>query len=297
MINNEFSVSVKQDSNLVYCSTAASAAFKNIQAGCLIKIGDDKVFYEIASKKDENLVKPFTQTNGCLVLEGDCGLEILAEDTISITFKEYQILGIFSILNPGSGYRKDEIVLIDKGIANYDVYTGTEKYTSIKVKDVDANGGITSLEVIEKGLYLVKPDKEVTVNGIRGREAKILVEYMPVSSRKSFERKVIGKKYEDGYTVIHLDSPINRHIIEGEISIEKSVLGLNTDYTPNTKISAPFEIVKDFTKHLGIPLMAPNTMSREIIFNKAMNKIDEQLHSIMLSVDNLRKAHPDVAGQ
>ena len=273
-------ISIKQGNKEAYSNSESN--FKHIKTNSSIRIGDSEDFYTIKKIEPVFYVKPFSGQQKQIKLNEDIGVGITYGDQLVLSFKEYQLLTVVKVSSKGRNYAAGDIVSIKGGNAVVDAVTGEKQAPRLKVEKVNDAGGILKLKIEEKGKYLKTPEKACDVISLakNGRGCVLIVEYKLTDERKIIERLVTQKTINDGETFLTLNYPIPENVTQGKLSIHKWKLILDSPFKDKTQINAPFEILKDLTPELGLPLLAQGSISTEKIFNLAMRQLSKKIKAL-----------------
>ncbi len=278
--NLQFTVSAQNGSNRVISSSEEK--FNGFREGSLIKIKDDSNLYTVLNKENSFLIKDFkVLENRTIFINEDIGVNLQRGDILKITYKEYELLMVLSILNNGKDYNIGDDLFINDGDAIIDILTGNKHLTILTVLEVNEKGGIKKLGVKSKGKYLIPPKNKTNLineNGIC--EAIVETKYIEIDNATIIERVVSNINIKDNKSYIMLDYSLTPNLKEGKFSVEKCLLTLSCNYSGETGTNLEYKIYYNFTPNLNIPLMVQNSQSSWIIFNKAMQILDSRLREI-----------------
>lgn len=277
---NEFTVITKNGSNKIFGSS--SDKFPGISNGTLIKLDNSSELYTVIGKEREFLIKDFSSLDGrTLIINGDVIEKIQKNDFILITYKEYELLGLLDIPENGSGYAIGEELIVDNGTANVEISTGSPNPTVFTVIELNDRLGISKLSLKNSGSYISPPSDLSGLSGSRfGNGAKILTKYTEKDNRTVCERRVVSINIKDNQTYLHLDYSLPPNVKIGKISLDKYSLIINQSFNGISSSNVSYKIYRDFTPHVNIPLMVRGSISPELIFNKAMQKLDEKIRQL-----------------
>lgn len=285
---NSFSISVTKNSNRIVASSEVD--WSSLREGSFIKIVGDKVFYTIGKIEKIYLIKDFTVTGpSSFDINSSVGNNLSAGDNLTLSYKEYEVDTVWSILNGGSGYKLGETLYIKGGKPALDSVTGINKDATFKVKNVSAIGEIIEISPLSKGEYVEAPDKHAEIIGDIGTGAKFEIEYKLIDHRKTIDRVIDHIEIKTDSAHVYLNYSLPRGVTQGKLSIEKWEAYLNSNYLGDSKVGANFEIIKDFSPKYNLPLIAENSFSHELVHNHAIvmleNKIselEEKLNTLLL---------------
>lgn len=278
-LNLKYSVSIENDTNKVISSS--DDKFIGINIGTLIKIEGDSLLHTIQDRQSFFYIKDFDM-NGSknLIISEDVGIYLQKSDSLKITYKEYEAKFIINIKNGGQGYMVGQDIYPKGGILNIDIKTGIPLRTCLNIQEVDSNGSIKSLSLKESGKYLSPPDNISELDCVRGEKAEIEIKYLELSNRTFVERSIENIYFSDGKTIIVLNYALPSNLKQGKLSVEKNTLILSENYTGPTKRNLIYQICKDFTPNIKLPLLLKNSLSPDIAYNKACLIIDKEITEI-----------------
>lgn len=279
MSNLKYTVSIKSNSNRIISSSEEK--FIGIRDNSLIRLENDSNLYTIIGRNNYFFIKNFNSSDSrTIVIDENIGINLQAGDTINISFKEYELLTVLDIINGGANYQTSEEIIVNNGVLNIDISSGVGNPTILEVKEVDSNGKITMIGIKEKGRYLQAPDNPVEVNSQDGIGAKFELKYQESSNRSIIEREIEAIYLRDNKTIITLNYSLPLNLKGGKLSVEKHYLEISPNYFGPDRINATYQVFKDYTPHCKLPLAARNSLSLDLVFNKAMQQIDAELKSI-----------------
>ncbi|MAF25503.1 hypothetical protein CL634_08030, partial [bacterium] len=228
-----YTVSVIQGTNKV--TACAKAQWGNIRDNSFILIDEDKVFYQVIDRKKNVYRKKVTVLNSNqLRIDENTGTTLGTDDNLSFRYREFQIDSV-EINNKGRGYKKGDLLKPEGGICKYNSSDEIDIPAQCKVTQVDDEGRILSIELINHGLYNLPPDD--SCGALSGSGAGALLSL--VSSAKDIvsieERGISLVELSENKSILHLNHPLPPRVQGGEIEVEKWELTLNRDYLGNSK--------------------------------------------------------------
>jgi len=197
-------------------------------------------------------------------------------DTIDCIFKPYCIIAVNDVLEKGSGYQINDIVIIKKE-AFFDSTIDQKINAVFKINNVDQNGGITEISLIENGKY-VKSFTECEIEGGKGAGGKISVIINKLNEKIINHFSVLDVKYVDNSIVVELDEKIKNKFSSGEILIKRHRITANKPLIKNY-MSQPFFIRVEKTPFLNLPLAKDNNI--EQLYNQAILTIDSKIEQAL----------------
>lgn len=265
----------------------SEAKWQGIKTGSFIKFGADSCFYQVAKTIPYCFCQDFTVVSDFQIkIKGDYSAEIFKNDRLLLTYKEYELLTINSIINGGKNYKVGDVISIVGGALSVNKVDNTHKQTQLKINQVDENGSITRVGLVEKGIY-INPPQQGVFSGGSGDGALFDIEYNTISQRQFINvciRNVIGSEKE---TIIFVDSLLPAGLKTGSISVNKWELYINGKYNGETKIGDSYEIYSDFTPYIKLPVLLKNQQNPEIVINKAFSIIDSEIGHLKAQLEFL----------
>lgn len=279
-MNSEFSVSVKHGSTKITGSSAER--FAGIGVDNLIRIEGSNDLYTIINKEREFVIKDFTAPDGkTLVIKSVSENNLQRNDSIMITYKEYELLGVFDIIEAGNNYEVGDDLVIDGGISNIDMSSGETMPTILTVTELNPFLGVLKLSVKTAGSYISPPPETCKlISSKNGLGAIVSVKYRPKENRTVADRTIVGINRTATEIYLYLDYSLPLHVTEGKLSVEKYSLIINSPFNGPTATNASYQVYRDFTPHMQIPLMLRGSLSPESVFNKAMRIIDDRFNQL-----------------
>ncbi len=268
-----FTVSIKNDTWRIVSSSEDN--FGGLVPGSFIKLGRDNFLHQIVKIDRFFYTQKFKLIDSrVLEINFDTGIELQQNDIINISYSEYELEMLVSICNDGFDYQPNDELTVNGGVVSTDISTGLGFPTKFIVNAVTMNGGISQLSIQHHGQYLEPPNNKALLFGGSGDGAEVELSYRERPIKSKVKRTISKIEFKDNKTIITLDYPINNSIKEGNISVEKYELFLLNKYTGPTERNIPYEIFKDATPNLQLPLLIPNSLSTQLLFNESMRRLD-----------------------
>lgn len=277
--NIQFTVSVQNNSNKIISSSEEK--FVGISNGNLIKIGNEDILYSIIGREKYFYIRNFSIVDPKnIVIDDNINNNLQNGDNIRITFKEYELIMINELINEGKNYSLNEDVLVIGGKLNINISDGSSEPSILTITETGENGNIKQLGIKKKGKYISIPPNPCKVAAENGKDAELNVNYSECGNRTVLERIIDSITIKDNKTYIHLNYSLPINLEQGKLSVEKVSLTLDKPYYGDTESNVNYQIYKNFTPNITLPLMAKNTLSPESIFNNAVHKIDAEINKI-----------------
>ncbi len=277
--NSSFSVSIASNTNRLVSSSNDN--FGGCRPGTYIKLGDEDNLYSIFKTSNFFYIKDFELFNSktLRVLE-NTEINLQPEDTIKIIYDEYELNSVLNIKDGGKFYNQNDILTVIGGELSIDIREGFGYPTKLKVEEVDDNGKITKLSLLNKGKYIVYPTGEIEVNSTSGLNAKLELKYSIIDARAILNRVIKSIQFKNNETYLELDYSLPLGIKQGKLSVEKWEIILNNTFLNPTQYGIKYKMFKDFTPELNLPLLAKGSNCFEILYNESMIKLDSKIKEI-----------------
>ena len=271
-------VSVKKDSNKVYgCSESDIAS---IRVGNYFRIFGENILYQVNKITNIMPIFDFEVINKQKIkINQNTNLQFIKKDVLDISYKEYELAGIFEIINKGKNYKKGEVVKLKGGAVSSDTYSGLGQGVEIVITEIDNDGGIVGVGLEKKGKYIVCPPNECEVEGF-GDEAKLRAEFDLLNQRQIIERTIEMIEYNENFTHIILDYPLPLNLKEGKLSCQKTEIILDKPYLGETDPATDYEITRDFTSYLNLPIPVRNSFQTEMLVARAFTILDAKIKEL-----------------
>lgn len=285
MKNFGFTVNIDNNSNAIIGHSEAE--WKHIRNNSLISIDNEPTFYTIGRVEPLNFIADFIVSNNNLVIPGNHEHYFIYDDILTISYKEYELLAILEVVNKGANYHQGDILSLDGGIVSMNIVDNTSHATLLRVEEVSADGQINKLSVIHKGIYLQFPNKVNKLKGGHGQGAEISVESSLINDRKMIERQVIAAENEEAVTKIQINFPLPASVTQGKVSVSKYIGYLTSTYVGPTKRDVPYNITRDFSPVLGLPLLVKGSNKIEETFNYTILKLEQKIRELESKITSL----------
>jgi len=162
----------------------------------------------------------------------------------------------------------------------FDIESNKTEPALFKVNEVDSRGAIISFGILSHGKYINPPPKQCPLLGGNGENAIFEVESKVNDDRKLVERSISWIKADHTGSELSLNYSLPASLKEGKLSIKKSEIILKENYSGEDQIDVPFEISRDFTPYLNLPLLVKNSVSYELLINNAFVKLDNKIREL-----------------
>ena len=269
---------IKNSDKVVACS---KANWNQVRLGSFITISGDEIYYRIVDKSKflyEQEVQVINES--ILKVNKNIGANLNIDDDILFKHKEYEITSA-NVLNGGSGYEEGDILKVEGGQCAYNSSDEIDLPCNLKVTSVGDNGEVTEVEINHEGVYVLPPSDECFVSNGKGEGATFRISNIMRDKSSLEDRSISDIELNADHTLIYLNSPLPPRLKTGTIKTEKWELTLNRKYLGDSKFNANYEIAKDFTPNLELPLMnSSNSNSSFLLYNEAITIIDQKLKEI-----------------
>lgn len=254
--------------------------WRGIREGHIVQFAGDNLTYQAVKPESFFYIRDFESLDErTLIIKDNTSIFLSPGDDLTISYKEYELLTVFNIINGGKGYRTDDILFLEGGTASSSVSDGTTEHALIRVAEVLPGGIVTRIAIEKKGRYIETPAKECKLKGGAGSGALIQVDYKQLDTRALVERDIAEIEVGD-VTKITLQYPISIAVKEGKISTTKWSLLLNSEYNSPSKNDQEFVVFGDFTQNYGWPLVIPNSFSMHSIINQVLVAQDRKMKEL-----------------
>lgn len=258
-----------------------------MRANSYFRFTNDTQFYPIGSIKPVMLVYDYVVDGKDLIINEDVGINLFHGDTLTVSYKEFEILSLIQITKAGTGYRKGDSIAA-AGQASVDVDTGFSLGSNFGVKEVGPNGEVTAIEMISPGLYItINPANQFTGGNGSGFEA--LLDVKATTQRKLVERMLEQTVTDGSKTRLIIQPKMPDGVTEGKVSVEKWEMLLTSNYVGPTIIGSTYEVGRDFTPNVGLPLMPSYPVNPSPAYNLAMTILDRKIAELQSQIDALKQ--------
>lgn len=281
-------ISILKDTNRVVASSDIDLG--NVRPGSLFRVIGDSVFYTVAKTNRFFLIKDFEFISSRRIkVTGDVNISLSVGDTLSISYKEWELYTIMEILNPGKGYKVGDEISASGGDLSVDAYSGTSEACLMTVDGIDDNGGITNIGLHRVGRYVSAPNKKNNIIGGSGDGAVFDLDFRLLEDRKIVERTIVGLDTQAILSDIFLDYPIPNGIKDGKVSVKKWEILLSSNYVEDSKVNVNYDISNDFTPVFNLPLLVPGSFSMELIYNQTIRALESEILKNRTEIEQLKK--------
>lgn len=255
--------------------------WNTIRPGSLIKFSEDESVYVAGQISNSIYIKDFYkgEKNNIIYIKDNSSINLIKGDTLTISYKEYEISAINKLTSAGQNYRNGDTLILDGGVPSFNMVDGLREEGKVKVIEASSNGGILNYSLDNKGKYIEVPAGECKVSGGFGNGAVFDIQYKLIDSRTIIERDIESVEVGD-ITKIILQYDLPATIKEGKLSCNKSVLRLNSIYTGQNKVGASFSIARDFTMNYHWPLPINNSFSLNSIITQVLHLQDRKIREL-----------------
>lgn len=283
-----FTCSILQNTNRII--SASQCNFNSVPAGSFFRFLKDKNFYTVLKSNNIFLNYDFELDNPRkIIINKDIGVNLSKNDSIKILYKEYEILTVLRIVNSGNNYKQNDIIYLVGGIPSINLENNEKIMASFRVAEIDEKGGIKQISLNDKGRYAQPTESIVNIFGGNGNGAELEVEFQVIDDKSIIERQILMINYLPQYSEIFIDYPLPNGIKKGSISCNKYELLLNSNYLESTKRNEEYEISRDFSPYLRLPLMSKNSFSTDLIYNNGMLILENKIKELEEKIDLLNK--------
>ena len=268
-----YTASVVKGTNRLIASSQANWA--GLPDGSFVIFDGDDDFYKVSSKESFFLIKNFERVeDDQILIHENVGIKLSLNDTIKLTFKEYELKNV-SISESGSGFKVGDIISVKGGVCKKQADEEVSIPADLKVTKVDKDGSILDLEVNSSGVYLEAPDALLNSDS-----AELLLDFQEIDKRTIEHRSISNILYSDDKTILVLNHPLPPNLTYGKLSVEKWELILASDYNNETKINSSYKVLSETTPNLNLPLLRSDIDKNEAILNQALMTIDKEIQNL-----------------
>lgn len=283
---DSFPAGIEKGTNRFVSSSKSS--WRHINTSNFFRIKNDHNFYEIVKVSEFCYNQEFETVDlNTIRIRSDVGANLLLGDELKLMYSIFSFVTVFSISNPGVGYRVNDLIKLNIKNEIYDTYSGEEEYTSLKVTEVDERGQIIKFSIAKKGSYYNSPPEDCDVVGGHGEKARFKCFFKETISSQILDREIV---YIDRNipTVIQLNCEIPPGITKGNLSVDKWELFITANHEKSI-YDVQYEVIKDFTPYYRMPLLLPNSFSREMIYNRSISIMDSEMRKLENRISELEK--------
>lgn len=268
--------SVRKNTNTIISTTFAD--WSAIRSGTFIKFVDDFNFFTVSHVNKKTFLKDFVKAQShVLQINENCGVNINEGDSLTISYKEYELSTVYKLISAGKGYSVGDVLTLDGGTPSLNLSDNTLNSGVITVNKIGEMGEILEFDITEKGKYITSPETITSLKGGDGSGAVIECGFKLSDHRSFIERDVERVEFKGSDTLVYLYYALPDSIKEGKLSIIKWEIVLTGNYTGENKINQTIQIIRDFTPNYRIPLLAQNAQNQELIFNNALITLDKKV--------------------
>lgn len=258
----------------------SNASWNGIRAGSLVKFKAASDFYNIEQIEKFLYIKDFTTIDQKTIkINDNTSIFLGLGDTLTISFKEYEIRTVSSIINGGQKYNVGDVLFLSGGIESINIETGLARKGIIKVIETAPGGMIAGISIEERGAYIEDPPIENYLKGGGGSGALLKLDFKLADSRTIIERDIDTIKIGD-QTVISLSYPLPVGVKDGKLSCNKSSIILTNSFRGKTLTREPFEISQDFTPNYNWPLSIKNSVDLNSLYNQTLKLQDIKIKQL-----------------
>ena len=249
-----------------------------VRPGSSLKFENALGHYTVASSNEFFYIKNFSVNDLVnLRVEENGEANLTHSDVLTVTYKEYELESLISIINEGENYHEGDQVEIP-GEFSIDIFDNTSDPCRMIVTKVNEKGGVEEIEILNKGKYLILPETEILVDSQTvGTNLKIEVRFQECPKRSTLERTVQSVQRLDDHSLVTLNYALPKGIAGGKLSIKKWELLLTASYAGETKFDKVCHITRDFTPNLKLPLMQDGGADKELAYNETVSFLDAKI--------------------
>lgn len=279
-------LSVEENSNTVH--SVGPNVWQSIRPGSLLQVSDDVNFYQISRAETENYEILFSKSYNKILIKSPVN-QLIENDLVFVSIKEYQFFSLTSIVSGGKGYQQNDELQMEGGSPYHEISTNLTRKATFRVIDIDDNGAIVKIKPISKGKYLSgKPLPYHDLVGGSGSGAKISAEFEMIGQNIEMEKEILKIERTSSLCFITFADSLPENVEEGYLKFSKSKMILSTNYLGKSIKAVTYSILKDFTPNYNMPLMAIDSTAPEIVFNNSLVTIDAKLAELEKNIKSLQ---------
>lgn len=271
--------------NVAYATYENSLAA--VKDGSFLRFEGENCFYVVQRKESTTFLHDFTVVGANIIrINENLDGKIHSFDKLTLSFREQELDIVIGIVNAGAGYAIGDVLTVQGGKPSLDVVNGVYNATQIVVNGVK-EGQISRIGVKSRGKYIEVPPPEVLLGGGKGKNAKFEISYRPLQNVTQLNREVLEVRLENSQTLVILDSNLPSYITCGKISFDKWLFYLATPYISESRRGVGFSVTRDFTPAFNIPLMVPDSITSDVVYNKGIVILEEEILKLNRRIDEL----------
>jgi hypothetical protein len=252
----------------------------NIQTFGFIYFPPDRFFNSIIRKNKFIFNKQFqviSESQIRLNLSDEDAINLMVGDEIRMILPAYNLLGLFGINDGGKDYKENDVIEIE-GLVVISKDTNQPDYAKFLVSEVNVNGSINKLSVLENGRYIKVPENNIIVSGGSGSGCNLHVEFNPKPIIYSTENiikdyKLFDKNLHDFW----LEFPIQSGFNIGTLTVQKWDAFIDCNYAGLNKIGKPFILHQHFTPQLHLPMLLKDGINTDLIINQIILRLENKI--------------------
>jgi hypothetical protein len=280
----QFLANVTKNSNRI--TVDSNTELLNLKSNSLIRVGDSDYFYSIRKIEEIRVVKDFTVVDSFNIKIEDYKNVFVKNDSIDLSTKQYEIQTI-SQIHPGDiNFERNELLGVEGGNPIISSFDGQSQEAKLRYLDP------TNLfHIFEKGKYIVPPENPVRIYSSQSSNFVLMDLVFKESDERKIHDRIITKITKPTHqdAILTLDSPLDAHIKLGKISTRKYQLVLTEAFEEATQNNVLCTINSDFTPYLGLPFVSKNSLSHEVLQNRAFIILDEKIKELSQEIAQLKK--------
>ncbi len=281
-------VSVFKDTNQVF--SCSDVDWSTVREGSYFKLSRDNVSYIVGRTSQIYFIKDFeVLSRNEIKVNSNIGPNLIVGDSLVISYKEYELSTLLSISNGGENYKVNDIVSIIGGKVSKDIQTGVSSLISFIVTKVGPKGEIEELGPNTRGRYIQPPNFISFLADGSGVGAVLELEYRIIDDRTTIERGIDNIILQDDKTIITVNFPLPVGLLIGKLSVEKWKIELTQPYIGESAIHENYELCRDFTPNLKLPISVRGNFRMETLYNQSIIILDEQINQLKNTISELRQ--------
>lgn len=272
-------VSVIKGTNRVIGSSESS--WSKIPAGSYFRVDKDDIFYTVAKTAQIFYIKEFEVVNEKrLKVSKDVAANLIAGDVLTLTYKEQELHMLLEIRSAGLDYKIGDIIYINGGKPSFNLNNNLPETTQFTIEEIDQAGGIKQLGLLNRGKYLESPQSPSELIGGAGTQGMVDFTFREYPTRATVNKTVTNIVFEKDYSLVDLDYPLPVGVKAGKLSVEKWEMTLKENYAGETRLNVNYQVARNFTPFIDLPVMSKGQFNNEMIFNAAMKILDQEIQKL-----------------
>lgn len=284
-----YTASVEQGSKKIISTT--NSDWSKVVAGSLVRFKDDPLFYFVSKTEKAFIFEKFESIDGRTIrIPAKMEFILSKNDEINITWNEFELSTVSSILSSGANYKENDIIECEGGEPTENKTDGSFNRARFKVTEIDANGQIKRISLESRGQYFSPPNKSACgMIGGAGSGATLDLIFFQREIKGADRKNIQLVNAFESETRVLLDSAIPRALKCGQLTLTKWEAILDKPYEGESKNNAPYELFYEFTPFCKMPMPAKNALGLDLLLKNTQLILDSKIELLSNEVDKLKK--------